>query len=298
MMTVNKRLLRVRDKARKSRPKFRRQESWRYKRLKTSWRKPIGIDNAMRHHKRGIPTIAGVGYRGPKATRGLTRSGKVEVLVHNTYDLEDIDKETQIARIASTVGTRKKVAITNKADELEIKIINRPEEALTFATISEISEELLLEEDEGKKETKEKAPRKKKSTGTTLSEKELEELEKIEEELAKKSTTRKKPATTTTPKKTTTTTKKPTTTPKKPSTTTKKSTATAKKPTTTTKKPATTTKKTTTTTPKKPATTTKKAPTSKKPATTAKKTTSSTTSTKSTSSKQTTTTKKATTKKT
>ena len=115
MMTVDKRLLRVREKIRKSRPKFRRQESWRYKRLKRSgWRKPVGIDNSMRHHKRGIPTIVRVGFRGPKATRGLTRTGKVEVLIHNTYDLDEIEKETQVVRIASTVGTRKKVAITNR----------------------------------------------------------------------------------------------------------------------------------------------------------------------------------------
>jgi len=229
-MTVDKRLLRVREKIRRSRPKFRRQESWRYKRLKTGWRKPNGIDNSMRHHKRGIPTIVRVGFRGPRATRGLTRTGKIEVLIHNTYDLEKIEKETQVARIASAVGTRKKVAITNKADELEIKIINRPEEALTFATISEISEELLLEE-EDKKEPKEKAPRKKKPSTSSLTQKELEELEIIEAELAGKPTPRKK-----------TPTKKPTT--KKPATktTAKKSTKAPKK--TTSKKTSASTKKT------------------------------------------------------
>ncbi|NHJ32951.1 MAG: 50S ribosomal protein L32e [Asgard group archaeon] len=250
-MTVDKRLLREREKIRRSRPKFRRQESWRYKRLKTSWRKPIGIDNSMRHHKRGIPTIVRVGFRGPRATRGLTRTGKVEVLIHNTYDLDEIDKKTQVARIASTVGTRKKVAITNKADELEIKIINRPEEALTFATISEISEELLLEE-EDKKEPKERAPRKKKPSTSSLTQKELEELEKIEAELAGKPTPRKKK---------TTTTKKPAA--KKPTTTKKPA---AKKPAA--KKPTTTKKKTTSS-----KTSTKKSTSSKKTTTTKKATT-------------------------
>ena len=247
MMTVDKRLLRVREKIRKSRPKFRRQESWRYKRLKTGWRKPIGIDNSMRHHKRGIPTIVRVGFRGPKATRGLTRTGKVEVLIHNPNDLDAIEKETQVVRIASTVGTRKKVAITNKADELEIKIINRPEEALTFATISEISEELLLEE-EDKKEPKDKAPRKKKPSKGSLTQKEIEELDRIEAELAGKPTPRKKTTTT----KKSTTTKKPTT--KKPATkaapkksTTKKTSSSKSSGTkSTSSKKSTTTKKATT----------------------------------------------------
>ncbi|NHJ39165.1 MAG: 50S ribosomal protein L32e, partial [Asgard group archaeon] len=265
-------LLRERDKIRKSRPKFRRQESWRYKRLKTSWRKHIGIDNSMRHHKRGIPTNVRVGFRGPKATRGLTRTGMEDILIHNINELEQINNKSQVARIASKVGTKKKVAITNRADELEIKIINRPEEALTFATISEISEELLLEEDD-KKKTDDKKVRKKR-TGTELSVKELEELEKIEAEIKKK-TTPKKPASTT---KKATTTKKPTTTTKKTTTAKKPSTATAKKPTPTTKKP-TATKKTT-------KTTTKEA-TTKKPTTTAKKSSTSTTkkSTSSSSSK-------------
>jgi len=228
MMTVDKRLLRVREKIRKSRPKFRRQESWRYKRLKRSgWRKPDGIDNSMRHHKRGIPTIVRVGFRGPKATRGLTRTGKVEVLIHNTYDLEKIEKETQVARIASTVGTRKKVAITNKADELEIKIINRPEEALTFATISEISEELLLEE-EDKKEPKDKAPRKKKPSKSSLTQKEIDELDRIEAELAGKPTPRKKTTTKKPPTKATTKKASSSKTSGTKSTSSKKSTKTKK----------------------------------------------------------------------
>jgi large subunit ribosomal protein L32e len=206
-MTVDKRLLREREKIRKSRPKFRRQESWRYKRLKTGWRKPIGIDNSMRHHKRGIPKIVRVGYRGPRATRGLTRAGMQEVLVHNIKELEQIDTKTQVARLGSKVGTKKKVAITNRADELDIKILNRPEEALTFATISEISEDILLDEED--KKPKEPKARKKR-TSTELSAKELEELEALEATLAKKPPS-KKPAPKitaadkkTTPKKTTT----------------------------------------------------------------------------------------------
>jgi len=240
-MTVDKRLLRERAKMRKSRPKFRRQESWRYKRLSKSWRRPMGIDNTMRHHKRGWPKIVRIGFRGPKAVRGLTSNGKEEVLIHNVKELEQIKKDTQIARISATVGVKKKVAITNRADELAVKIINRPEEALTFATISELSDDMLKDEDTSVKSTDK--PRRKKSTGE-LSLEELEELEKIESQLAGKET---KP-------------KKSTTPAKKPATTTK----------TITKKPPTTTTKTTKTTPKKPTTTKEKTTSSKKSASTTK----------------------------
>lgn len=208
MNDVDKRLLREREKIKKKRPNFRRQESWRLKRLKSSWRKPDGIDNKMRHHKRGWPKIARIGYRSPKAVRGLTSTGMEEVLVHNVDEIEQVDNKTQVARIGSTVGVRKKIDMTNRADELEIKIINRPEEALTFATISEISEELLLE-DEDFDEEKEKPRKKKPTTKKKLTAEELKELEKIEAQLAGKEE-KKKPATKkTTTKKTTTTKKEP-----------------------------------------------------------------------------------------
>ncbi len=274
-MTVDKRLLRERAKIRKKRPKFRRQESWRYKRLRTGWRRPVGIDNTMRHHKRGWPKIVRIGFRGPKAVRGLTSTGKVEVLVHNVKEIEQIDVDVQVARIASAVGIKKKVDMTNRADELNIKIINRPEEALTFATISEISEELLLEDDEVDKK-KPSRPRKKKTSSSGLTAKEMVELDQIESQLAGKA---KKPTTKTKAKPAAkkTTTKKPAT---KPKTTTKKPTTkkpTAKKTTTTKKAPAkpkasTTTKKKTTSPAKKKATTSsKKADDTKKKAASSKK---------------------------
>ena len=43
-MPINKDKLEAREKAAQSRPDFIRPESWRYKRLDTTWRKPKGID--------------------------------------------------------------------------------------------------------------------------------------------------------------------------------------------------------------------------------------------------------------
>ena len=47
-MPINKEKLDQRAKVAKSRPDFKRAESWRYKRLETTWRKPKGIDNDQR----------------------------------------------------------------------------------------------------------------------------------------------------------------------------------------------------------------------------------------------------------
>jgi large subunit ribosomal protein L32e len=74
-MVINEELLATRKKVAQKRPKFIRQESWRYDRLVANWRKPKGKDNKMRKQKSGMPAIVKIGYRGPRAARGLHPSG-------------------------------------------------------------------------------------------------------------------------------------------------------------------------------------------------------------------------------
>ena len=77
----NETSVRKRKPAKDKRPDFKRQESWRYKRVKENWRRPRGIDSKMRKKVKGWPRSAEVGYRSPKETRGLHPSGYEEVLV-------------------------------------------------------------------------------------------------------------------------------------------------------------------------------------------------------------------------
>ena len=108
-----------------TRPKFVRQESWRYIRLAENWRKPKGIDNKMRKQVSGVPPLVKVGYRGPKKARGLHPSGYKDKLIHNIRDLEKLDPKTDAARIGHSVGRRKRIDIVNKADALGIKVLNK-----------------------------------------------------------------------------------------------------------------------------------------------------------------------------
>ena len=119
-----KELLKLREEIASRRPEFVRQESWRYKRVKPSWRKPKGIDSKMRLRVQGWPKIVKVGYRGPAAVRGLHPSGYRDVLVYNVSDLERLNPETDAARIAHTVGAKKRMEILAKAKELGIKVLN------------------------------------------------------------------------------------------------------------------------------------------------------------------------------
>ena len=116
--------LRIRKNIKKRTPEFLREEWFRYKRIPKNWRRPDGISSKMRINLKYRPSNVRVGFRGPKETRGLHPSGFEEVIVNNVNDLEGINPETQAARIGSTVGTKKRMDIEKKAEELDVRILN------------------------------------------------------------------------------------------------------------------------------------------------------------------------------
>ena len=122
-------------------PDFKRQESWRYKRVEKSWRRPRGIDSKMRKKVKGWPRSPEVGYRSPKETRGLHPSGYEEVLVRNVDDVRKVDPKTQVIRIAHQIGARKRVEISAIADELEIRVLNPRRAVEVEEEVEELGEE-------------------------------------------------------------------------------------------------------------------------------------------------------------
>ncbi|MEM3437184.1 MAG: 50S ribosomal protein L32e [Nitrososphaerales archaeon] len=117
-------LLKLRESIDDKRPKFVRQESWRYKRISERWRKPKGIDSKMRLRVKGWPKIVKIGYRGPRLVRGLHPSGYRDVLVHNLDELKGLDPKKDAARLASSLGAKKRAELLEKAKELGIKVLN------------------------------------------------------------------------------------------------------------------------------------------------------------------------------
>ncbi|WP_297535013.1 50S ribosomal protein L32e [Thermococcus sp.] len=125
-MDEKARLLKIRAELKRKKPRFLRQEWWRFPKFKNDpkWRRPKGIDSKMRLKKKGKPRSPSVGWSSPKAVRGLHPSGYEEVLVHNLKELEKLDPTRQVARIAGTVGARKRELIIARAKELGIKVLN------------------------------------------------------------------------------------------------------------------------------------------------------------------------------
>ena len=78
----------------------------------------------MRKNLKYRPSKVRVGFRGPKDVRGLHSSGFEEIIVYNVNDLDAIDPNKQAARIGSSVGTKKRMDIEKKAEELDVRILN------------------------------------------------------------------------------------------------------------------------------------------------------------------------------
>ena len=106
----------------------KRQNTHKNKRINKSFRKPTGKHSDQRLKKKEAPKMPEPGLRTPKEERGLHPSGYEDILVHRPEDLEELDPEEEAARIASKVGGKKKEKIVEKADELDVKILNPGEE--------------------------------------------------------------------------------------------------------------------------------------------------------------------------
>jgi large subunit ribosomal protein L32e len=152
--SLPRKALKLRQRVKRTKPAFVRPESWRYDKFSVSWRRPRGLDNKVRRKIKGWPPMPCMGYKGPKIARGLHPSGYREVLVNNVAELSKIDPILQAARIAHTVGKRKRALIIEEAKKLKIKVLNAkvlpPKE----------TEEEEEEGEEAKTEAEEKKPAK------------------------------------------------------------------------------------------------------------------------------------------
>ncbi|MEA3282256.1 MAG: 50S ribosomal protein L32e [Euryarchaeota archaeon] len=131
MDSATKRLLNTRKQQKSKKPTFKRTDSHKKKKLDDNWRRPRGLQSKLRKRIAAKGAVVQVGYGSPKAVRGLHPSGFEEVLVRNMNDLQPIDPSYQAARIARTVGVRKRWMIEELAKSREIKILNPlPEEMM------------------------------------------------------------------------------------------------------------------------------------------------------------------------
>ena len=152
---VEKRLMRIRDKLSKKRPSFRRVESWRFKRVKNSWRKSRGIDSQTRKKEKSGVKSPSVGYRSPKKVRGIHPSGYEEVMVFNVNDLKGLNNKKHALKLSGRLGAKKRIALIDYAQNRGFKILNvgisqaelESLESMLESSIEDVEEDIVEEEE-------------------------------------------------------------------------------------------------------------------------------------------------------
>jgi len=190
------RKIKERERKKKRKPKYIRQDWWKKSRLgkgrkkKQKWRRPKGRHSKVRERRKGKPKRPEVGYGSPKEVKG-TINGLRPIIIRNLKDLEKVDKEKDIAIISSNLGKKKKIEILKKCLEIGIKtniniekFLKRVEEE---RKVKESKKEKVIEEKEKEeREEKEKIKEKEKEEIEKEIEKEKEELKKVVKEKREK----------------------------------------------------------------------------------------------------------------
>ncbi|MFW9945916.1 MAG: 50S ribosomal protein L32e [Candidatus Odinarchaeota archaeon] len=142
-----KKLLQFRQKLKKEKPSFRRVESWRYKRVKDSWRKARGIDSKTRKKKKSGVKSPTVGYRIPKKIRGLHPSGFEEVRIFNLNDFKGLSNKKHAIKISGRVGAKKRITLVDYAQNRGFKVLNLGISQRELESIESMLETSLEEEE-------------------------------------------------------------------------------------------------------------------------------------------------------
>ena len=118
---------------RRRKPKFLRTEWNKKPRLRSSknsrWRRAIGRHSKIRQKIKGNHRSPTIGYGMPREIRGLVK-GMQPKLIQNLNDLDRIAKG-EIAVVSSTLGTKKKLMLAEKALKMKVTFLNfKPQELL------------------------------------------------------------------------------------------------------------------------------------------------------------------------
>ena len=118
----------------RKKPKFRRQEWYKKKKLgrsknKTPWRASVGIQSKIRLGRAGHSGKPKIGWGNNKKDKNKI-NGKEFVRIENMKELENL-KDMKKAVLIAHVGRKKKNMLINKAKEMKLEILNPVKENKT-----------------------------------------------------------------------------------------------------------------------------------------------------------------------
>merc|ERR1712018_537338 len=118
-----------RPNIKKRNQKFIRHHHARYDRVPAGWRKPRGIDSALRRRFSGMMTMPSIGFGTNKKTRHCCRDqlGFKKFLVHNIDELNCLMMSNRkfACEIAKSVSSKKRKVIIERAAALNVHVTNK-----------------------------------------------------------------------------------------------------------------------------------------------------------------------------
>ncbi len=105
-------------------PTFARMNYGRTKRSRIgeAWRRPRGHDNKQKTGIGFAPKKPAIGYRQPRAIRGMHPTGARATLVHN---LAEVAAAQGLITISATVGAKKRADMMKIANERKLRVTNK-----------------------------------------------------------------------------------------------------------------------------------------------------------------------------
>lgn len=160
-------LIEVRKEMKARKPHFKRHDRNKLARLaRSGWRKSVqGHDNKQRNRYAGNEKSPTPGYGTPRAVRGMHASGLFEIIVNNVSGLKGADPKKYAARIAATVGNKKKAEIVEAARKLNFKVLNPK---YIIKAKKKLSKEESESKTENSKETKSESRTEAKTAGNDI----------------------------------------------------------------------------------------------------------------------------------
>ena len=148
MIRDKQRLMNYRKHLQKVRPSFRRIESWRYVRVKDSWRKSRGIDSKTRRKWKAGVKSPNIGYRTPKKVRHLHPSGFIEAYIITPKDLEGLNPKIHAVRISRKLGAKKRIEFIELIQQKGFKILNLGVSQRELEELEKIAERGVVPDEE------------------------------------------------------------------------------------------------------------------------------------------------------
>ena len=149
-------LLELRNKLKKRKPKFQRQDGHAKDSFEGVWRRPRGLHSKMRRNKDGHRRMPSIGYGSPSSVKNLDAKGMNRVLIKTLKDLKGLDVKKDVVVISASIGKRVKVRLLEEIKKLGLTVKNVKDVDAFISNAKEAKVEAKKER-QSKKELREKA---------------------------------------------------------------------------------------------------------------------------------------------